>query len=103
MYKLNFFVPLENKEDVKQALFDMGVGKYKNYDMCAFESKGRGQFRPLDQADPYLGENNILEYVEEYKVEMVCDVNIIEQAVRTLKKAHPYEEVAFEVIKMEDF
>jgi hypothetical protein len=103
MYKLNFFVPTENKEDVKQALFNIGVGKYEKYDMCAFESIGRGQFRPLDGADPHIGKNNILEYVEEYKVEMVCEDFLIEQAVKTLKKAHPYEEVAFEVIKMEIF
>jgi hypothetical protein len=103
MYKLNFFVPAENKEDVKQALFDMGAGKYENYDMCAFESIGRGQFRPLDKANPHIGNNNILEYVEEYKVEMVCEDSLIKKAVATLRKAHPYEEVAFEVIKMENF
>jgi hypothetical protein len=103
MYKLNFFVPAENKEDVKQALFDMGVGKYENYDMCVFESIGRGQFRPLDKATPHIGNNNILEYVEEYKVEMVCEASLIKKAVATLRKAHPYEEVAFEVIKMENF
>jgi hypothetical protein len=103
MYKLNFFVPTENKEDVKQALFDIGAGKYESYDMCAFESIGTGQFRPLDDADPHIGKNNILEHVEEYKVEMVCENSIINKAVETLKHAHPYEEVAFEVIKMEDF
>ena len=103
MYKLNFFVPVENKEDVKQALFDIGAGKHENYDMCAFESTGRGQFRPLDKANPHLGKNNILEYVEEYKVEMICDDSIIKRAIETLKKAHPYEEVAYEVIKMEIF
>ncbi len=103
MYKLNFFVPTESKEAVKKALFDIGVGKYENYDMCAFESIGTGQFRPLDKANPHLGKNNILEYVEEYKVEMVCKDALIKKAIGTLKKTHPYEEVAFEVIKMESF
>ena len=103
MYKLNFFVPTESKEAVKQALFDIGAGKYENYDMCAFESIGTGQFRPLDKASPHIGNNNILEYVEEYKVEMVCENSIIKKAVDTLKIVHPYEEVAFEVIKMENF
>ncbi len=103
MYKLNFFVPKKNKEEVKQALFDIGAGKYENYDMCCFESAGTGQFRPLDLAKPHIGKNNILERLEEYKVEMVCEDSIIKQAVAALKKAHPYEEVAFEVIKMEMF
>lgn len=103
MYKLNFFVPTENKEHVKQALFNIGAGKYKAYDMCAFESIGTGQFRPLDKANPHIGKNNILEHVEEYKVEMVCENSIIKKAVEILKDAHPYEEVAFEVIKMVDF
>lgn len=103
MYKLIFFVPASSKEDVKQALFDVGAGKYKNYDMCAFESVGTGQFRPLNNANPYIGKNNILERIEEYKVEMICKSSIIKKAIEVLKNAHPYEEVAFEIIKMEKF
>lgn len=46
---------------------------------------------------------NTLEYVQEYKVEMICPNHLIQKAIATLKEAHPYEEVAYEVFKMEDF
>lgn len=103
MYKLNFFVPEKNKEEVKQSLFDIGVGKHKLYDHCAFESVGTGQFRPSNSANPHIGQPDKLEYVQEYKIEMICQDHLIKEAVSTLKKIHPYEEVAFEVIKLETY
>lgn len=103
MYKLNFFVPKENKEEVKQALFNMGVGKYDNYECCSFETPGIGQFKPVDEAHPHIGTLGKVERVEEYKVEMACSDDLIKKAVETLKKIHPYEEVAYEVFKMEAF
>jgi len=103
MYKLSYFVPKEAKEKTKEALFHAGAGKFNNYDCCSFESEGVGQFRPLDGAKPYLGTHNKIEYVKEYKVEMICKDELIKKAVKTLKEAHPYEEVAYEVLKLEDF
>lgn len=102
MYKLNFFVPREDKERVKAALFAIGVGKYENYDMCSFETLGTGQFRPIKGADPFIGKIDMLEKVQEYKVEMICSDELIKKAVEVLKEAHPYEEVAYEVFRMED-
>ena len=103
MYKLNFYVPVEAKESVKQALFDIDVGKYKNYDMCSFETLGVGQFRPINEANPTIGEIDMLEKVDEYKVEMICSDELIHVAVKVLKETHPYEEVAYEVFKIEKF
>ncbi|MFT7824118.1 MAG: NGG1p interacting factor NIF3 [Sulfurimonas sp.] len=103
MYKLNFFVPADHKETVKNALFGIGAGKYENYEHCSFETLGTGQFKPVGEADPYLGKVGEVERVEEYKVEMVCSDGLIENAVRTLKKVHPYEEVAYEVFRLEAF
>ncbi|MCV6606661.1 MAG: NGG1p interacting factor NIF3 [Campylobacterales bacterium] len=103
MYKLTFFVPKKQKEKVKKALFKIGVGKYKNYDKCSFETKGVGQFRPLENSKPFIGKKDKIETVEEYKVEMICKDKLIKKAVKTLKKAHPYEEVAYDVIRLEEF
>ena len=103
MYKLNFYVPVDDKERVKQALFDIGVGKYENYECCAYETLGTGQFKPIDGANPAIGQINTLERVEEYKVEMICNGELIKKSVQTLKENHPYEEVAYEVFKIEDF
>ena len=100
MYKLSFFVPKEQKEEVKEALFSIGVGAYENYDKCSWEVKGTGQFRPLQGANPFLGNIGEVEKVVEYKVEMICKDALIQKAVAILKEAHPYEEVAYEVIKL---
>ncbi len=103
MYKLNYFVPVDSKEETKKALFDIGVGKIGNYECCSWESLGYGQFKATGDANPSLGEIDKLEIVQEYKVELICSNELIHEAIKTLKEAHPYEEVAYEVFKMEDF
>jgi hypothetical protein len=103
MYKLSYFVPSQAKEKTKNALFSIGVGRFNNYENCSFETKGIGQFKPINNANPYIGTKGKVEYVQEYKVEMICSDALIKKAVETLKEAHPYEEVAYEVIKLEDF
>ena len=103
MYKLNYYVPVAAKEKTKQALFDIGVGMFDNYQNCSWETLGRGQFKPVGNANPNIGELDKLEVLQEYKVEMICSDELIELAVHTLKKIHPYEEVAYEVFKMEEF
>ena len=103
MYKLNYFVPVDAKEKTKQALFDIGVGRYENYECCSFETLGVGQFKPVKNANPHIGEVDKIEKVQEYKVEMICSDNLIKDAIAVLKEAHPYEEVAYEVFKIEDF
>ena len=103
LYKLNYFVPEEAKEATKQALFDIGVGRYENYECCSFETLGTGQFKPIENANPHIGELDKIEKVQEYKVEMICSEELIKKAIETLKEAHPYEEVAYEVFRMEEF
>ena len=103
MYKLNYYVPAEDKEQTKEALFAIGVGKYDNYERCSWESLGMGQFKPVGAAQPHIGELGQLEVLHEYKVEMICPDELIHKAVATLKEVHPYEEVAYEVLKMEEF
>ena len=103
MYKLAFFVPKENKEQVKEALFAAGAGRYDNYDKCSWEVLGTGQYRPLKGANPYIGSVGSIETIAEYKVEMICSATKIQAAIRALKEAHPYEEVAYEVFKIEEF
>ena len=103
MYKLNYYVPVNAKEKTKDALFNIGVGRFDNYENCSWEILGTGQFKPISKANPTIGELNTLEVLDEYKVEMICRDNLIELAVKILKEVHPYEEVAYEVFKMEEF
>ncbi|WP_136068783.1 YqfO family protein [Modicisalibacter radicis] len=102
MYKLAFFVPVESAEDVKEAVFESGAGRIGDYEACCFQTPGTGQFRPLDGADPHVGRVGELERVAELKVELVCRDDRIHAAVAALKLAHPYEEPAYEVWRLED-
>ncbi|SFU41262.1 YqfO family protein [Halomonas korlensis] len=103
MYKLAFFVPSEDAERVKEAVFASGAGRIGDYEACCFQTLGTGQFRPLAGADPHIGQVGELETVEELKVELVCEDDLIHQAVAALKLAHPYEEPAFDAWKLERF
>ncbi|MHB0775706.1 NGG1p interacting factor NIF3 [Halomonas sp. WWR20] len=102
MFKLAFFVPLDAAEAVKEAVFASGAGRIGNYEACCFQTSGLGQFRPLNGADPHIGQVGALEQVEELKVETVCDDALIGAAVAALKQAHPYEEPAYEVWRLEN-
>ena len=102
MYKLSFFVPKNYLEAVKKAVFAAGAGKIGNYDYCSWQAKGEGQFRPLAGSKPFLGKEGKVEKVKEYLVEMVCADEFIKNAVNALKEAHPYEEPAYYVIKLEE-
>lgn len=100
MYKIVFFVPETHKETVKQALFNAGAGRIGNYDSCAWETLGTGQFRAMQGANPFLGKIDQIEKVDEYRVELVCEDALIKDAMRAMKAAHPYEEPAYDVIKL---
>ncbi len=97
MYKLNFYVPETHIDSVKEALFNKGAGRIGQYDCCSWQVLGEGQFRPLKGSKPFLGKQNIVEKVIEYKVEMVCENERIIDIIKELIKTHPYEEPAYEV------
>ena len=99
MIHISFYVPIKDAEKVKNAMFHAGAGRIGNYDSCSFEVKGIGQFRPLAESRPAIGTQNILEIVEEVKVEMVCEEAIIQEVISALKKSHPYETPAYYAIK----
>lgn len=103
MYQLTFYVPESHVEQVKNALFAAGAGKVGRYDHCAWQTKGVGQFCPLEGSHPYQGEQQKIERVDEYKVEMVCEDWLVSQVVTALREHHPYEEPAFAVWRIEEF
>ena len=102
MYKLCFYVPESHLESVKEAVFAAGAGCIGAYDSCCWQSLGQGQYRPLEGSQPYLGQTGKLEQVAEWKVEMVVTDERIHDAVKALKKSHPYETPAFEVWRLSD-
>ena len=102
MFKISFYVPETALETVKNAMFKAGAGRFDDYENCAWQTIGMGQFRPIKNANPTIGRLNKLETVKEYKVEMICRSDHLNSVIDAMKLAHPYEQVAYAVIKMEN-
>ncbi|MAX65560.1 MAG: NGG1p interacting factor NIF3 [Halobacteriovoraceae bacterium] len=100
MYKLIFYVPSMDKENVKNAIFKTGAGRIGHYSHCAWEVEGMGQFLPLQGANPHLGKIEQLERVKEYRVEVLCEEDQLRPALAALKSSHPYEEPAYEIVSV---
>lgn len=102
MYKICFYVPTTHVEQVKTAIFESGAGRIGDYDSCCWQTLGQGQFRPLPGSQPFIGVQNEVEKVEEYKVELVCEDELIKAVLQALLTAHPYEEPAYDVWPLTD-
>lgn len=102
LYQICFYVPIDHAETVKNALFDIGVGKIGHYSHCSWQTLGEGQFLPLENSHPHLGKPHQLEKVPEYKIEMVCDESLLPMAIQTLHQAHPYETPAYHIIRLHE-
>ncbi len=92
---LVFYVPESHLAVVKEAVFAAGAGRIGSYDLCCWEVRGQGQFRPLPGSQPHLGVVGSVEKVSEYRVETVCSATRITEVIAALQDAHPYETVAF--------
>ncbi len=108
MFKLVFYVPVDQAESIKTAVFNAGAGTIGNYDQCCWQVLGQGQFRPLMGSQPFIGDSPVtegdarIEIVQEYRIELVCQDEFIKAVVIALKQAHPYEEPAYDVWQLTD-
>ncbi|OGT49869.1 MAG: NGG1p interacting factor NIF3 [Gammaproteobacteria bacterium RIFCSPHIGHO2_12_FULL_41_15] len=95
MYLIMFYVPTSHLDQVKNAMFDAGAGKVGQYDRCCWQVLGEGEYRALENSQPFLGEKGAVCSVAEYRVEMVSDADHILAVIRALKESHPYETPAY--------
>jgi len=99
-YKLIVFVPVKSLQKVADAVFKAGAGAIGNYSHCSFSTAGLGTFFPLEGAKPAIGKKGEFENVEEIKFESIVPAEKIEDVIKAMKAAHPYEMPAFDVIKL---
>ncbi len=102
LYKLSTFVPEKYSQAVKTALFSSGAGKLGDYKDCSFTSIGQGSFTPLKTSNPFVGKAGKLHKESEQKVECVIDEAYLGKALQSLFQAHPYEQVAYDLIKLQN-
>lgn len=100
--KLEFFVPKENTAEVLNALHAAGAGEVGKYDECSFRTEGTGTFKPGDEANPHIGEQNKKEEVAEHKVEVLLPAHRQGAVMNALFQAHPYEEVAHFIFPLDN-
>ena len=98
--KIIVSVPVQNLEDVRMAMCNAWAGIIGNYTFCSTTIKSVGTFKPNDKAKPYIWEKNRLEYVDEEKLEVVCDVVNVKKVLKELRKVHPYEEPWIDIIPL---
>ncbi|MCQ2283382.1 MAG: Nif3-like dinuclear metal center hexameric protein [Bacteroidales bacterium] len=100
--KVVVFVPTTHTQQVKDALAATGCGVQGNYDHCSYTMTGTGHFRPNDQAHPFIGETAVEEDVAEDRVEMIFPIHLQRKVIQAIYKSHPYEEPAFDIIRLEN-
>lgn len=100
--KIVVYVPNDHAEQVRLALGKAGAGYIGNYSHCSFSAEGIGRFLPEEGTNPYIGKKGELEAVAEVRIETVVPESLLKKALTAMIKAHPYEEVAYDVYPVEN-
>jgi len=98
--KLVVFVPREALDDVREALFAAGAGRIGNYQHCSWYTEGTGTFLGGEGTSPSVGQAGREERVNELRLETVFPAEHEDEVIAALRRAHPYEEPAFDVYEL---
>ena len=90
--KLEIFVPQEYAIKIRDKLAKIGIGQIGNYDHCAAMYPVQGYYRPLEGAHPFEGKVGEISEGIEYKIEVNCKRELVNDAIKVIKSVHPYEE-----------
>jgi dinuclear metal center YbgI/SA1388 family protein len=102
LYKLHVLVPKAQAESLANRLFEAGAGHIGNYSECSFSSEGTGSFKANEQANPHIGTKGERHYEAETKIEVILAKWQINQVLAAMHKHHPYEEVAYDLLALEN-
>lgn len=97
-YKLVVMVPRDHVAAVQRAMWDAGAGVIGEYQECSFVMPGTGSFRGTSASRPAIGTPGEFKTVDEYRVDMVCPAPLVDKVIAAMKRAHPYEETAFDIV-----
>jgi hypothetical protein len=100
--KIVTFVPENHVDRVAEAMSEAGAGLIGEYDTCSFRLRGAGTFRGSSSANPVIGKAGKLDTVDEIRLEMIAPRGIVNTIVSAMKKAHPYEEVAYDIYPLDN-
>ena len=100
--KLITYVPEKNAADLRNMLFNAGAGNIGNYDHCSFNTKGTGTFKGNENASPVIGERGKTHYENEIQLHITYPKHKERAVLKALFEHHPYEEVAYEIVTLEN-
>lgn len=100
--KLVVFIPVSYASEVAQAIMEAGAGHIGEYSHCGYYLNGKGTFKPLEKSNPFIGDINKLEEVEEVRLETIMPESIRNHVLQQMIQAHPYEEVAYDVYPLKN-
>ena len=100
--KLVVFVPESHVNKVAEAIHKSGGGLIGEYSHCSFRTSGTGTFKGSNESNPTIGKKGKVEFVEEVKLEVLVDKWRLNQVLNEMKKAHPYEEVAYDIYSLKN-
>lgn len=101
LQKIVTYCPLNKANEVRSALFEAGAGKIGNYDECSFTVEGTGTFKAGENTNPHVGTKHRRHYEKEERIEVLYPFNIENKVITSLLKAHPYEEVAYDIYNLQ--
>ncbi len=100
--KLVVFCPVEQAEQVRNAMFEAGAGHIGNYDGCSYNTEGFGTFRALEGANPFVGDVGKLHFEKEVKIETIVPDTKLGAVLNAMLSNHPYEEVAYDIYPLDN-
>ncbi len=100
LMKLFTFAPLASAEKVRSALFSAGAGNIGEYSEASFNVEGTGTFKGSDRSNPYVGKSGTRHEEKETRIEVIFPVFLKSQILAALFQSHPYEEVAYDIIML---
>lgn len=101
-FKVVVFVPRGHEDEVRNAMARAGAGHIGNYSHCTFQAPGKGTFLPLEGSNPYIGSAGKLEITDEFRLETIVRERRLRKTIDAMLKSHPYEEVAYDIFKLEN-
>jgi dinuclear metal center YbgI/SA1388 family protein len=100
--KLQTYVPKTNAENLRKALFNAGAGSIGNYESCSFNVEGEGTYKGNEDSNPVIGEKGKLHTENETAISVTYNKHLESKVLKALFNAHPYEEVAYEIITLDN-
>jgi dinuclear metal center YbgI/SA1388 family protein len=101
--KLVGFVPEDDADLVRKALFASGAGVIGEYEHCSWSAGGQGTFFGReDSTSPVAGAAGRDEQVDELRLEVVFPRRLRRRVIGAYVAAHPYEEPAFDIVPLEN-